>query len=97
MNLQFPTLNATLYISYNSVQKDKLDVLVRDAYNFAVEGQKRSEATWAKNGELIRVNATDQADFVRRMQTVGPEVVAKNPRIKDAYELMVERANATRK
>jgi gliding motility-associated lipoprotein GldD len=35
MNLQFPTLNATLYISYNAVQKDKLDVLVRDAYNFA--------------------------------------------------------------
>jgi len=35
MNLQFPTLNATLYISYNSVQKDKLEVLVRDAYNFA--------------------------------------------------------------
>jgi hypothetical protein len=35
MNLQFPTLNATLYISYNAVQKDKLDILVRDAYNFA--------------------------------------------------------------
>ena len=35
MNLQFPSLNATLYISYNEVQKDKLDVLVRDAYNFA--------------------------------------------------------------
>lgn len=35
MNLQFPTLNATVYISYNPVQKDKLDVLVRDAYNFA--------------------------------------------------------------
>jgi gliding motility-associated lipoprotein GldD len=35
MNLQFPTLNATLYISYNEVQKDKLDGLVRDAYNFA--------------------------------------------------------------
>ena len=35
MNLQFPTLNATVYISYNPVQKDKLEVLVRDAYNFA--------------------------------------------------------------
>ncbi|MBP6000516.1 MAG: hypothetical protein KA534_08685 [Sediminibacterium sp.] len=35
MNLQFPTLNATVYISYNSIQKDKLEVLVRDAYNFA--------------------------------------------------------------
>ena len=35
MNLQFPTLNATLYISYNAVQKNQLDLLVRDAYNFA--------------------------------------------------------------
>ena len=35
MNLQFPALNATLYISYNAVQKDQLDVLVRDAYHFA--------------------------------------------------------------
>lgn len=35
MNLKFPSLNATLYISYKAVQKDKLDVLVRDAYNFA--------------------------------------------------------------
>lgn len=35
MNLQFPSLNATLYISYNQIQKDKLEVLVRDAYNFA--------------------------------------------------------------
>ena len=35
MNLKFPSLNATLYISYNAVQKDKLEVLVRDAYNFA--------------------------------------------------------------
>jgi gliding motility-associated lipoprotein GldD len=35
MNLQFPTLNATLYISYNAVQKNQLDILVRDAYNFA--------------------------------------------------------------
>ena len=69
----------------------------RDAFNFALDGQKRSEATWAKNGELIRVTGADQVEFVRRMQTVGPEVVAKNPRIKDAYELMVERANATRK
>jgi gliding motility-associated lipoprotein GldD len=35
MNLKFPTLNATLYISYNAIQKNQLDVLVRDAYNFA--------------------------------------------------------------
>jgi gliding motility-associated lipoprotein GldD len=35
MNLKFPSLNATLYISYNPIQKNQLDILVRDAYNFA--------------------------------------------------------------
>ncbi len=35
MNLEFPSLNATVYMSYNSIQKDQLDVLVRDAYNLA--------------------------------------------------------------
>jgi gliding motility-associated lipoprotein GldD len=35
MNLQFPSLNATLYISYHAVGKDNLEVLVRDAFNFA--------------------------------------------------------------
>lgn len=35
MNLQFPSLNATLYISYNAVEKDNLEILVRDASNFA--------------------------------------------------------------
>ncbi len=35
MNLEFPSLNATLYISYHAVGKDNLEVLVRDAYNFA--------------------------------------------------------------
>lgn len=35
MNLQFPSLNATLYISYNKVEKDNLEILVRDASNFA--------------------------------------------------------------
>lgn len=35
VNLQFPSLNATLYISYNTIQKGQLEVLVRDAYTFA--------------------------------------------------------------
>ena len=35
MNLQFPSLNATVYMSYNAIPKSKLDVLVRDAYTFA--------------------------------------------------------------
>lgn len=35
MNLQFPAMNATVYISYNRIQQNNLEVLVRDAYNFA--------------------------------------------------------------
>ncbi|MEY3539749.1 MAG: gliding motility lipoprotein GldD [Bacteroidota bacterium] len=35
MNLKFPSLHATLYVSYNPIQKGQLEVLVRDAFNFA--------------------------------------------------------------
>jgi gliding motility-associated lipoprotein GldD len=35
MNLKFPSFNATLYISYNPIQKNQLEVLVGDAFNFA--------------------------------------------------------------
>jgi gliding motility-associated lipoprotein GldD len=35
MNLKFPSLHATLYVSYNPIKKGQLEVLVRDAFNFA--------------------------------------------------------------
>lgn len=64
---------------------------------FVFQRQREAEAAWQKGGgELIRLTGSEQAAFVNRMQTVGDEVAAKNPRIKDAYKLLVERAKATR-
>jgi TRAP-type C4-dicarboxylate transport system substrate-binding protein len=65
---------------------------------WSIEENLKAERTWKeRGGEVIRITGPDQAEFEKRMQTVGDEVVAKNPRIKEAYELMVERARATRK
>ena len=70
----------------------------RDVTQVAFEGQRKAEAGWrAAGGEMIRLAGADQAEFVKRMQTVGVEVAAKNPRLKEAYELIAERATATRK
>jgi hypothetical protein len=45
---------------------------------------------------LIKITGAEQAEFVKRMLTVGDEVSAKNPRIKEPYALLLERAKATR-
>ena len=65
---------------------------------WSIEENLKAERTWKeRGGEVIRITGADQAEFEKRMQTVGNEVVEKNPRIKEAYELMVERAKATRR
>jgi TRAP-type C4-dicarboxylate transport system substrate-binding protein len=64
---------------------------------WTIEQNQKAEAAWKERGaELIRITGPEQAEFQKRMRTVGEEVVHKNPRIKDAYELMVKRAQATK-
>lgn len=83
-----------------AVQKAILEAAAgveRETTDFAIAGQRRSEAVWKERGaELIKVGGAEHAQFVKRMLSVGEEVVSKNPRIKDAYALMLERAKATR-
>lgn len=68
----------------------------RETNQFAIDGQTKSEAAWKERGaELIKVGGAEHAEFVKRMLSVGEEVAGKNPRIKDAYALMLERAKAT--
>lgn len=64
---------------------------------WTMDQNHKAEAAWKEHGaELIHIGGAEQAEFEKRMRTVGDEVVQKNPRIKDAYGLMVERAKATR-
>jgi C4-dicarboxylate-binding protein DctP len=68
-----------------------------DVRAFVFERQRAAEAAWRDSGaEIIKITGRDQAEFVKRMVTVGDEVSASNPRVKEAYTLMVERAKATR-
>ncbi len=83
------------------LQKQMIDAAAAvegDLNKISMDLNKKAEATWKERGaELIRITGPDQAEFEKRMQTVGEEVVKKNPAIKDAYNLMVERAKATSK
>jgi TRAP-type C4-dicarboxylate transport system substrate-binding protein len=67
-----------------------------DANKFTFDFNRKSEEIWRqRGGEVIRITGPEQAEFEKRMRSVGDEVAQKNPRIKEAYDLMVERAKAT--
>jgi C4-dicarboxylate-binding protein DctP len=69
-----------------------------DVRKFVFERQRAAEAAWKGNAaQIFEITGAEQAQFVQQMLTVGDTVTASNPRIKDAYNLLVERAKATRK
>jgi TRAP-type C4-dicarboxylate transport system substrate-binding protein len=58
----------------------------------------KAEADWkARGAQIHRITGRDQTEFQKRMHAAADEVAQKNPRIKEAYDLMVERAKATAK
>jgi TRAP-type C4-dicarboxylate transport system substrate-binding protein len=82
------------------LQKTMLEAAVAVEHELApwtIDQNRKAEAAWKEHAaEFIRITGAEQAEFQKRMRTVGEEVVQKNPRIKDAYELMVKRAQATK-
>lgn len=65
---------------------------------WSVDEIVKAEGTWKKHGgQIHRITGPDQVEFQKRMRAAADEVASKNPRIKDAYNLMVARAKATEK
>ncbi|MGQ0650821.1 MAG: TRAP transporter substrate-binding protein [Betaproteobacteria bacterium] len=65
---------------------------------YAVDQNLKAESEWkARGGQITRITGADQAEFQKRMLAAADEVAQKNPRIKEAYQLMLERAKATEK
>jgi C4-dicarboxylate-binding protein DctP len=63
---------------------------------WSVDENVKAEAQWkAHGGQIHRISGPDQVEFQKRMRAAADEVAQKNPRIKEAYQLMVERARAT--
>jgi TRAP-type C4-dicarboxylate transport system substrate-binding protein len=84
-----PDLQKVLVEEGEAVQKELLD--------WTVDFNNKGRQTWTdKGGELIKLPPADQAELMKRLSTVGDEVVASEPRLKEVYDLMVQTAKAKR-
>jgi TRAP-type C4-dicarboxylate transport system substrate-binding protein len=89
---------------YDKLPPDLQKVLVeegeavqKELFDWTVEFNNKGRQTWTeKGGELIKLSAADQAEMLKRLSTVGDEVVAAQPRLKEIYDLMVQTAKAKR-
>ena len=83
------------------VQKAVLDTaqaLEPEMNQYTIDLNRKAEEVWkARGGQIHRLSGADEAEFEKRMRAAADEVAQKNPRIKDAYELMAARAKATSK
>jgi TRAP-type C4-dicarboxylate transport system substrate-binding protein len=77
---------------------DTAKALEPEMNQYTIDLNRKAEEVWkARGGEVIRITGADQVEFEKRMRAGADEVAQKNPRIKDAYQLMAERAKATSK
>ena len=84
-----PDLQAILVEEGEAVQKELFD--------WTVDFNEKGRKLWVeKGGELIKLPAADQAEMMKRLSTVGDEVVAAQPQLKAVYDLMVRTAREKR-
>jgi TRAP-type C4-dicarboxylate transport system substrate-binding protein len=89
---------------YDKLPADLQKVLVeegeavqKELFDWTVDFNNKGRQTWTdKGGELIKLSPADQAEMMKRLSTVGDEVVAAQPRVKEVYDLMVQTAKAKR-
>ena len=77
---------------------DTSKALEPEMNQYSIDLNIKAESDWkAHGGQIYKISGPDQVEFQKRMHAAADEVAQKNPRIKEAYELMVERAKATAK
>jgi TRAP-type C4-dicarboxylate transport system substrate-binding protein len=73
------------------------EAVQKELFDWTVDFNNKGRQTWTdKGGELIKLSPADQAEMIKRLSTVGDEVVASQPRVKEIYNLMVQTAKAKR-
>lgn len=73
------------------------EAVQKELFDWTVDFNGKGRQTWTdKGGELIKLSPADQAEMMKRLATVGDEVVSAQPRVKEVYELMVQTARAKR-
>jgi TRAP-type C4-dicarboxylate transport system substrate-binding protein len=73
------------------------EAVQKELFDWTVDFNNASRKIWIdKGGELIKLAPADQAEMMKRLSTVGDEVVAGQPRLKEVYDLLVQTAKARR-
>jgi TRAP-type C4-dicarboxylate transport system substrate-binding protein len=73
------------------------EAVQKELFDWTVDFNQKGRQTWTdKGGELIKLSPPDQAEMMKRLSTVGEEVVASQPRLKEIYDLMVQTARSRR-
>ncbi len=89
---------------YDKLPPDLQKILVeegeavqKELFDWTLDFNEKGRKLWIeKGGELITLPPADQAEMMKRLSTVGDEVVASQPGVKEVYDLMVQTANAKR-
>src|SRR5438045_7202830 len=77
---------------------DTSKTLEPEMNQYSIDLNIKAESDWkAHGGQIYKISGNDQVEFQKRMHAAADEVAQKNPRIKEAYDLMVARAKATAK
>lgn len=61
INIQFPSVNGTLYVSYKNIKSNQLDTLINDAYRFA--SNHSNKATYIADSVFTTVNGVHGVFF----------------------------------
>jgi TRAP-type C4-dicarboxylate transport system substrate-binding protein len=73
------------------------EAVQKELFDWTVDFNNKARQLWTeRGGELIKLPAADQAELMKRLSTVGDEVVAAQPRLKEVYDLLVQTARARR-
>jgi hypothetical protein len=68
---------------------DDGDRLGREVLPWNIKEIAKQAADWkAHGGELLQLPADEQAEMMKSMSTIGDDVAARRPGIKDMYELL---------
>jgi TRAP-type transport system periplasmic protein len=89
---------------FESLPRDLQQIIEKDAKTqdsainpFAVEQVKQAEASFTSGGgELIKLPPNEQAQMMKTIASVAPDVSSKNPALAAAYKIVADAAARTR-
>jgi TRAP-type C4-dicarboxylate transport system substrate-binding protein len=58
---------------------------------------RENEKKWEKVGQVYRLPEAERADLIKRVSTIGDEILGTDERTRDVYALLKDAAKATRK